>query len=251
MTATNLLTPEDLDSIRGKLERAEENIRNLSAELSAFLKAGPDPDGASDGRKAAEEWVRFHSRRGIPPRFAILAGEIVHHLRSCLDHLAWALSSESYRRSDGTRIAFPIFIDQPKKKGKLSSYDQNIEGVRSLAARKLIEDLQPYQVAEPKDHPLAVVHELDRIDKHRNLVLVVSTFDARIEVPLASLTTRVIGLPGYDYPRYSEPAQKVQVQLSRQVAFATVGAKKNQTVVPALERLTSSVRDVVRRFSEL
>ena len=47
-------------------------------------------------------------------------GEIIHHLRSSLDHIAWLLSSEKYRREHETAIAFPICTDEPIEKKELA-----------------------------------------------------------------------------------------------------------------------------------
>jgi hypothetical protein len=52
-------------------------------------------------------------------RFSVLAGEVIHHLRSCLDHLVWQLSSEPFRSAHSDRIEFPVYERAPV--GKVSA----------------------------------------------------------------------------------------------------------------------------------
>ena len=249
-----LLTTNQLAGIYEKLKRADENILNLDVEIGAFLKAGPDAGVAYDKRKAAEEWLKFHVEREIPPRLPVLAGEIIHHFRSTLDHIAWILSSESYRRSHERDIAFPVLSQRSKSpERKQSGYDRKIKGITAPSALALIEELQPYKVANSADHPLAIVSDLDNIDKHRALVLVEATFDALISFPTKVVTSRMIGggLKENEDSFSVDPANQSEIKLSRQVAFAQFGERKRQPVVPSLTQLLHALRDIVRKFGDL
>ena len=251
MARKPLLTPDQLEGVYEKLKRADEDIFNLNLEISPFLKADPDGGTAKAKRQTAQQWVNFHKERSIPPRFAVLAGEIVHHLRSCLEHIAWSLSSKTYRKTNETAIAFPIFTEPPNKKTQ-PRYDGNIGGITSPAARKLIEELQPYKGAHPVDDPLAIVHELDRIDKHHEVVLVIATFEAHVET-FAEFSARRArsGLEADQDTFARESTQKESMQISRQVAFAEFGKRKDQSVIPSLTELANAIRDVIRMFAEL
>ncbi len=158
--------------IAAKLKRAEESIANLDAEIRAFFSGSkypvmPDPDSG--------EWqgaVDYHKERPVPPRFAVLAGEIVHHLRSCLDHVAWYFSCAEYRRDKGTRIGFPVLDQKPQKAGDLK---KKFEGISNKRVKVLIRCLQPYRhQGGATAHWLWILNDMDRIDKHREIVLVVS-----------------------------------------------------------------------------
>ena len=98
-----------LDGIQEKLNRADENIGNLNREIVSFFNDGPYPVLPDKDDGLFQEAVDYHSSRIIPQRFSVLAGEIIHHLRSCLDHLAWILSNEEKRVRDPQGIEFPIF----------------------------------------------------------------------------------------------------------------------------------------------
>jgi hypothetical protein len=245
-----LLTPDQLAGIDEKLKRADENILNLGIEINTFIKSSPDSGITNTKANRTQQWINTHRDRVIPPRFGVLAGEIAHHWRSCLDHIAWGLSSDDYRRDNETAIAFPIFINPPNKKTQ-PRYDRYVEGITNTAALKLIADLQPHKTTNPIDDPLAIIHELDRVDKHHTLVLVVASFDAQLIIPRLTLGRVFGGFESNEDPFPSEPAPKADFKVSRQIAFAKFGQRENQAVVPSLTHLSRKLRNIVRRFSEL
>src|SRR5689334_3895041 len=91
-----------------KLDRAEENIQNLDHEIAEFLQSGISCEINAQHRESTNEYVFIASGESkTPARFAVLAGEIVHQLRSSLDHLIQALVF----RNGGTesdKCQFPI-----------------------------------------------------------------------------------------------------------------------------------------------
>ncbi len=234
-----------------KLKRADETIQKLNSEIDFFLKKCPEGRFSDDKQKAAKELIEFHTKRGIPLRFGVLAGEIIHHLRSSLEHVAWMLSSEQHRLDDPTGIAFPIFTEEPKKK-ELARYCRNIEGIESPDARALIKQLQPYKAPNPTDDPLAILHELDREDKHHTLILIVCAWNLTVSIPLSILTTSTIS-PFYGQTeRHGFPLTvKPQFEFAPYIAFTQIGGWKGESVIPVLTVLLNKVRDVVRKFSEL
>lgn len=242
--------PKVLSEIGEKLQRADESITNLHREISAFNIEKPNSGISKDDEKAFEQWAKFHAERKIPDRFGVIAGEIIHHLRSCLDHIAWALSSEDYRREHERAITFPICISKPATKQEISSYNRKIKGISSMSALKLIESVQPYNRPNPTDDPLAIVHELDRIDKHHTLVLVVATFNMGITIPLSLFNPIVIRARHMNQDSFVDHfAEKIQAKITRQVAFSQFGERENQPVVPALTQLANAVSGVVHLFT--
>jgi hypothetical protein len=102
-----------------------------------------------------------------------MAGEIIHHLRSSLDHLICALVLQN--NVVNSRHGFPICsnderFNEARNRGK-------IEGL-SAAAQAIVERLQPYRNAifrnTVSDHPLMILHEFNNTDKHRLLAVIVS-----------------------------------------------------------------------------
>lgn len=79
-----------LDGCYAKLERAQESLNYLSDTADGLFSTDAyrlirAPQGAG------EYVIRFHCPDRLPLRFAVLSGEIVHNLRSSLDHLVTAL----------------------------------------------------------------------------------------------------------------------------------------------------------------
>jgi hypothetical protein len=243
-----ILTADELIGIREKLTRADETVANLNSEITTFLKAAPEGGFSQHKHEAAKQWADFHAKHPLPRRFGVIAGEIVHHLRSSLDHIVWNLSSETYRRQHERDIGFPILTDPPDTKEKQRNYERRLAGITSTAALRLIEELQPYKAQNPLDNPLAIVHQLDRIDKHQNLVLVIASFDAVMHVPMALFSQTLLGPFAGGLEKIRDADQKVQIKVSRQVAFAKFGGRKNQPVIPALTYLVNAIGDVINRF---
>ncbi|HEX6687489.1 MAG TPA: hypothetical protein VF085_02360 [Solirubrobacterales bacterium] len=133
----------------------------------------PDPDFPTES-----DWVAFgvvaRHVRPLPKAVYLIAGDAVHNIRTALDYLAWQLVLKG-GQTPGKRTEFPILWDKPK--------DRDSDGVpilmnphpTGLAARLLdAKWLQPYHAREPKGHPLFVLYDLDRIDKHRHLNIITS-----------------------------------------------------------------------------
>ena len=75
-----------------KLQRAEEHIAYLDAEIQSFL--GSNPYGAyRTVEDEGLEHVIWWSRYAEPPaRLGLIAGDAIHNLRSSLDHMVVALA---------------------------------------------------------------------------------------------------------------------------------------------------------------
>ena len=102
-----------LDSCWAKLARAKENVNNLHNEVTNFLN-----------EHATSYTTRIQHQKGglecaliaygdfeIPMRFSVLAGEVIHHLRSSLDHLIYALIIQN-GCSPSKKSQFPICSTQ-------------------------------------------------------------------------------------------------------------------------------------------
>lgn len=101
-------------------------------------------------------------------RLATLTGEVVHDLRSALDHLAWQLVLEN----GGTPIEgaggtfWPILEAPPADPKRL-----NLTGGASVPAAALVQESQPYYPWDTRAdwHPLWLLHRLSIIDKHQRV----------------------------------------------------------------------------------
>jgi hypothetical protein len=162
--------------IAEKMNRAQENILNLQAEIARFFEASEYPVLSHDNKKIIPEAVEYHSKLPIPLRFSVLSGEVVHHLRSCLDHIVWHFSDAEYRRRRITDVQFPILKERPAPADMFAKYERKIKGISDPRVADLIERLQPYNPSPSSlNSQLLAIHNLDIIDKHRTLVIVAST----------------------------------------------------------------------------
>lgn len=159
-----------LDEPRLKLDRADQQIDSLRADLLAALdvhKSEQWLDLKSDtyGEKPA---ITLYVTRVpvLSTEMSLAIGEIVHNLRSSLDQLAWALvpASEMRRLTHRQRIGirFPMVRSRARY---LSSIHRRLPGVDSehLAT---IERYQPYRRA-PAGRAVRILQSLSNTDKHR------------------------------------------------------------------------------------
>ena len=169
-----------LQAIHERLDRADECLRNLDGEIRVFLDESKYPFVPQDDTEMLLKAVDYHRSRQVPIRFGILSGEIIHHLRSCLDHIAWQLSSQDRRRHHPTAIEFPVFEVRPIGKNERAAYKRKIKGISNPDALRLIEQLQPYNSPSPFDSNIFIIHKMDVCDKHREIVVCDSTGQAEI-----------------------------------------------------------------------
>src|SRR5271165_3079997 len=164
-----------IDGINEKLERAHENIINLELEIDDFFRKNEPPGSGKKDLQALSEHAGHWNNLEVPIRFSVLAAEIIHHFRSCLDHIAYPLAKPEIRRDKPQRIEFPIFHDRFDKQGS-PSLKGKIETFASLRVKKLMVTVQPYRGLNPSNTILWLIHDLDRQAKHRELPLTVLGF---------------------------------------------------------------------------
>src|SRR5208283_270059 len=176
-----------LDGARERIRRADENIQNLNREIDNFLTSAPSvildvdfdkgkPIITDKDRETFDQIADFLNNERVPPRYAVLTGEIIHHLRSAFDHVAWQLSSTDFQTNSPRQIQFPVSRTLPKPCGltrnKISGYCGQIQGISSPSALARIDTLQPYRNGgNAERHPLWLIHDMDLWDKHRELIL--------------------------------------------------------------------------------
>src|SRR6266545_1845390 len=159
---------ERLALIRRKIERAETHFKNLEVVKNRFIEGKPYTVGSEPDSKAGHEGLHrfFPTSLGeIDPDIALIAGDIIHNLRSALDHLAVHLVDvESHPTVVSDKTMFPIFkgtqIDEP-------SFARQVQGMRD-SAKNRIRTLEPYK--DGKGRNLWAIHKLDIADKHHGLL---------------------------------------------------------------------------------
>src|ERR1700727_2294958 len=242
--------------IAEKLKRADKNTVNLQTEIITFIDSGDYPVVPHPDNKTWQEAVDYHRTKRIPVRFGVLAGEIVHHLRSRLDHVVWHFSSDDARLRDANGIEFPIFENKPdpRDKNAVQRYNRKIQGITNTKVLEWIEKVQPYNAgADAANDPLLIVHNMDRFDKHRELAMVDSsaiiTFPPNMtEIYRKTLLYREGKLPISENPMLSR-ALKDHAKVTPHVAFRQFGKRRAQPVISGLAKLFDEISVLVGVFA--
>jgi hypothetical protein len=184
------------ESARLKLERAVEHIDAIEALVDEWL-AGDDyaivrETDAATGLTTARAQVAA----GPPARLSVLVGDAAHNMRTALDHVVYWLAERvlgTLTPEVEAGLGFPIIGHANNRgvpiDGAQTFRDRNPELLRGVptGARDFIEAEQPYRWEAPdgfRYHWLWVVHELDRIDKHRRLATTAAALDIQyVSVP--------------------------------------------------------------------
>ena len=181
-----------------KLDRAREQVNVLSAEIGAFLDRKPYVSFIDINDESREIVFGIEVREQPNPMFCIIIGEILHNLRSCLDHALWQLVIHD-GGTPHNRTGFPIYLSDKGFDSEINRKSGMLKGLRTDSVAK-IKELQPFMTGENSLSPLWQLHKLHNFDKHRTLILAAGQLrEARASIgPLAAGVV---------------PAQKVNVDL--------------------------------------
>jgi hypothetical protein len=159
-----------LTGCRLKASRASELFMALQWESTQFRLNGQlvtpaAPESETDDLGTKWAVIYCESVAAIPMRFSLLAGDIVHNLRTALDYLVYQLVRLG-KNEPTKRTSWPIFVEKPVGRD-LGRYNAAIKGIPK-PFRETIDWFQPYQTpTNPLRENLALLAELDNTDKHR------------------------------------------------------------------------------------
>lgn len=161
-----------LEGIRLKVERAHEHLQALDDKLRELSKRLNQEGVIRENDSQTGDYVwRLKVDPALTYPISIISGDFVHNLRSALDQLVFELATK-----DRPLTEFRIFLKPGP--GRDGFHEAGIPKIWSLPidAKVIIERMQPYNGwngLKGKRHPLWLIHDLDRIDKHRTLLSVV------------------------------------------------------------------------------
>jgi hypothetical protein len=265
-----------LDGCRAKLNRAIELTTELEDKLRQFLSANPKPYNVKgEHRNEDREFHLVVSGPQPPLIFSVLAGEIIHHLRSALDHAIWAIAtckmSSPSESSPSERLQFPIC---DSKMGFEKSISNGvIKGVGDEAA-KIVESVQPFKQPIPRDTVLSALNKASNTDKHRLLLVVGAVAQLGNKITVGDATDRKDGFPketaivGISPPKrvkiasegtsafainFSDPAPQVSARADFDVsiAFYELGEARNVELIKGLRGLHAGTAHTVELFAKL
>ena len=184
-------TPRDFSRAawRLKLKRAEKHFEELNAKIADYLSGNPyrAVRRPQKGHRKRHVWTYVLEVGDKPDaELAIILGDVVHNLRSALDHLVVAIAPRKRRDNAG----FPICdIDPWAKDSRAFWWPWRRYSRAQAEARKrfasqtrgvpdgalaVIKDLQPYRRRDAEHHPIRLLSRLENADKHKSLIPMLS-----------------------------------------------------------------------------
>ncbi len=160
---------ERLARIRVKVERARQLLAELDAALKVFKEAAPYTVGTRRDPETQKLIYYLSSMLDAPVAIPAVTGEIIHSLRSALDHLAYQLflvGPGGRAGKSGHHIYFPIFDSAAEYKARVGLRTDGI----GADAMRAFSGVEPYQ--NGKGHWLWRLAKLNNTDKHRLLITV-------------------------------------------------------------------------------
>jgi hypothetical protein len=241
-----------------KVDCASRKLASLNREVGAvFASVQPHPYAIFEKHSAdrRHHTFRLYPRweREVGLRWGVTLGEVVHDLRSALDHLVWQLVRLNAQIADHMH-SFPIYLAEPAQ-GFLRSTTWK-RGDRhgplrrvSRDAIRVIEGCQPYNGGDCI--LLHILNDLWNIDKHRHLLPVLALTDEPAihlrNAELVEMWTERSDEDGANIvhvtvdPTGSDPHVDVQPGLPRDVAFGDGTAAIDQLLDTARYIITGVV----------
>jgi hypothetical protein len=229
-----------------KVERARKHLTELDQEIRAFVKVDPYRLSFEVDSETGQQVVRFRKVGDkpirTPLRFGLMAGDVIHNLRSALDHVVYQLAIAG--GGTGARSQFPLFEDADEYGLQEARFlDGVVDGQRAI-----IEGLQPYHVlaafsagtppVSERDPLAANVHlmnlgRLDNIDKHR--LLLPSEFMVPFRQPRFTGVAKAEGTHSGDWYRVQDGAEyfritRIELLPGRSMADVQVNADHPYTI---------------------
>ncbi len=247
------------ESVRVKIERANQHIADLDAAIARFWENRPYRVVGFVDSQGRPTYQIAHIQP-IDPRISAIAGDAVQNLRTALDFMACAL----WRRANvgDCKIYFPIAGDIAKYQSEALKKAKGIgqDAIQAISA------VEPYQGG--KGDTLWRLHCLSVIDKHR-LPLTVAGANLGIHLPsiypemfpdsaksnpwILSVGEMRCPLKDNDILFRDDPGREVKkdLQLPFFVALDEPSIFHCQPLLPTLKTFAGSVRDVVTSLALL
>lgn len=152
-----------LDSVRLKLDRAEEHFNAIAAVLDKF-SIGRCEFIPEEDEETHLGFQRVHLPKP-PAQLPLMIADFLYNIRSALDHLVWQLVLAQDSVPQKGKTAFPICDNRENFETQRKRH--RLDGVPDRAA-VLIESFQPYA---GRDQTLRTLSSLHERDKHQTLNL--------------------------------------------------------------------------------
>jgi hypothetical protein len=154
------------ERILAKHRQARMHMETLQGHTGAFVKDEPYKIEGSFNGDCTEYVFRATEVKEVPEIISLLAGDVLHNARACLDHLAWEIAKTPTKVT-----AFPMKTKRPTDKNG-DPCEPTISGGISAAHQRALASVQPYewQPGWPDMSYLALLSRFDNSDKHRLII---------------------------------------------------------------------------------
>ena len=248
-----------LPASEAKIERAKEQIYDLDSGLQSFVQSGGYGTFGEEDPQTGDWVIRVRVGKPIPLRFGVIVGEVIHDLRSSLDHLIChfiVTKGGTPNRNSG----FPI-------SNSLKEFEAN--GLRKIERTgtdviRVVKELQPYRGGHDG---LWQLHRCSVSEKHHLAALVGTAYatgtikfapdrmESKIpDVPLGLHVSRPL-FPledGAELCRFINFAQNAhdngQHQSFFQIAFRQGEVFEGEPLIPTLLQLAGLTEDTLKLF---
>src|ERR1051325_843458 len=247
---------ERLNLIRVKVERAKQHLRDLEVERYSFMNNSPYRIERENDSQTGYNIYRVFDIHIPPIEIGLIAGDIIHNLRSALDHLAYQLVLVG-GGTPNRQTAFPIWELSTEYHAQRH---RRVQGM-SQNAIDAIDAAEPYQGG--KGAGLWVLHYMDIADKHHELLTaLINVTEARFTIP-GFWERNYRGVGGVSFPNFGKPLKDGDVVATREadmdndmnitfdVAFTEPDIIEGRTVIKTLQRLVDLVDDLILSFRPL
>lgn len=174
--------PYPPEGVRLKLARARQHLEELRVEIDAFFQSPPFRYVLYKDESELNYVLMGYLTHWLSEMVPLIIGDCLQNMRVALDHLAWVLA-ESTGEEPPHHTSFPIYLNpdafhERNKAGKATGRSglRRIEAIPD-EAQTIIEKLQPYHDDDPDTHPLWILNEYSRIDRHRTLSVMYALSD--------------------------------------------------------------------------
>lgn len=236
---------------RLKVKRASKHLNELERKVRAFLKRHPDRFTRQLDPDDFNYFIYEIPPNPAPPNtFGPVLGDVVHNLRSALDHIVWnlaLLNLQGSGREPYKLTAFPILLDATNDNVK--RFERLCKDVLPAAIPD-IEELQPYHREDASKHELAILDALWNADKHRvNTTIPGRQYVPRFDGPGGWVHALHDGTRLIRVPVSSNPEQNLEPYIRSEVLFEipNTGERVSLELLRRIFDVVSS--DVVPRFA--
>ncbi len=214
--------------VRAKVERAKQHLHSLEEQLLPYRN------------KTTVVAYRGGGTANVPVlSFNILttAGDVVHNLRTALDHLAHQLVLVGSPEGTPPRqIEFPILDSKEDYEKRKAS---KTRGMRADAVQA-IDELKPYKDGNPV---LWRLRELDNIDKHRRIIAVGE--ECLLEGDWVGWSPYLLKA---DEPHFASVQDSPETDLRSSELLGDPEIIERKTLQPTLREMVTYVEYIVEKF---